>query len=92
MTFICLNQGTIKVIQKLILISLTAYLYNTFSSVVPSCSLVKNGWKIYPFDKKFFSSSILFMTSAAINIVECDIWPCNTKPHNRILKFFGEVY
>lgn len=90
MTF-CLNQGSIKVIQKIILISLTTYLYNIFSSVAPSCLVSMNGWKIYPFDRQFFPSSILFMTSAAMTIVECDIWPSNTKPHNRLLKFFGEV-
>jgi len=85
------NKGLVKVVQKLTLLVITAYLYTTISLVVPSCPFIKAGWKIYPFDKKLFTSSILFMASAAMTIVECDVWPYNTRPHNKILKFFGEV-
>lgn len=87
----CLNEGTIKVIQKIFLTAITAHLYWTISSIIPSCSLTRAGWHIYPFDKTMFTSSILFLSSAAITIVECDVWPYNTQPRNRLLQFLGEV-
>lgn len=88
---ISINEGLITVIQKLTLLVIAAYVYTIFSSITPSCKSVKVGWKIYPFDKKFYTSSMLFMASAAMTIVECNVWPYNTKPQNKILKFLGEV-
>jgi len=85
------NDGLVKIVQKLTLLFVTAYLYTIFSSVIPTCQIIKAGWKIYPFDKKFFTSSMLFMASAASTIVECNVWPYNTRPCNKIIKFFGEV-
>ncbi|XP_025406810.1 uncharacterized protein LOC112680809 [Sipha flava] len=88
----CLNEGLIKIIQKVFLTAITTYLYTRLSLLIPSCSLTEAGLKIFPFDKIMFSSSVLFLSSAAIIIVECDVWPYNTKPHSRIIQFFGELY
>lgn len=85
------NTGFMKVVQKIILIALTVYIDVLFSSFVPSCRSSKTGWNIYPFDRNFFESSVLFMASAAITVVELDIWPYSTKPCNKILKYVGEV-
>ncbi|KAF0773371.1 Uncharacterized protein FWK35_00004078 [Aphis craccivora] len=66
----------------------------TFTHLPPeirTCPLIKNGLKIYPFDNQFFISSVLFLTGASISIVECDIWPYNTKPKNRIIQFLAET-
>lgn len=86
-----LNGGCIKFIKQITLVLITAYLYTTFSLLVPSCGMVMASWKIFPFDKNFISSSVLFMASAAITIVNYDVWPQNTKPKNILLKFLGEV-
>jgi len=89
---IFINEGLLKITQKLCLIALTVYVYIIFSSEIRTCPLVKTGPKIYPFDSQFFPSSVLFLTAAAISIVECDIWPYNTKPKNRIIQFLAEVH
>jgi len=88
---IFINEGLLKITQKLCLIASTMYLYIIFSSEIRTCPLIKNGLKIYPFDNQFFISSVLFLTGASISIVECDIWPYNTKPKNRIIQFLAEV-
>jgi len=89
---IFINEGLLKITQKLCLIALTIYVYILFSSEIRTCPLIKTGSKIYPFDSQFFLSSVLFLTAAAISIVECDIWPYNTKPKNRIIQFLAEVH
>jgi len=89
---IIINEGLLKITQKMCLMALTIYAYILFSSQIQTCSLIKTGLKIYPFDSAFFQSSVLFLTAAAISIVECDIWPNNTKPKNRIIQFFAEVH
>jgi len=89
---ICINEGLLKITQKLCLIVLSIYLYTIFSSEIRTCPLIKIGSKIYPFDNQFLLSSVLFLTGAAISIVECDIWPYNTKPKNRIIQFLAEVH
>lgn len=88
---VCLNDGFVKVIQKIILIFITAYLYTVFSTIIPSCPSHKVYWKIFPFDIKFFTSSVIFMASVTITIVECNIWLYNATPHNRLIKYLGEV-
>ncbi|XP_022176032.1 uncharacterized protein LOC111037658 [Myzus persicae] len=87
-----LNNGSIKVLKKICLITITANLYTIFSLLVPSCPMLMVGRNIYPFDVQFFESSILFMTGASIIIVECRVWPKNMKPKNQIIHFFGELY
>ncbi|XP_025203751.1 uncharacterized protein LOC112600671 [Melanaphis sacchari] len=89
---IFINEGLLKITQKMCLITSTIYLYTIFSSEIPTCPLNKIGFKIYPFDNHFFESSVLFLTGASISIVECDIWPYNTKPKNRIIQFLAELY
>ncbi|CAH1726567.1 unnamed protein product [Aphis gossypii] len=89
---IFINEGLLKITQKFCLIASTMYLYIIFSSEIRTCPLIKNGLKIYPFDNQFFISSVLFLTGASISIVECDIWPYNTKPKNRIIQFLAELY
>ena len=89
---IFINEGLLKITQKVCLIALTIYAYILFSSQIQTCPLMKTGSKIYPFDSAFFQSSVLFLTAAAISIVECDIWPNNTKPKNRMIRFFAEVH
>ncbi|XP_060836027.1 uncharacterized protein LOC132918653 [Rhopalosiphum padi] len=89
---IFINEGLLKITQKLCLIAITIHLYTIFSSEIHTCPLIKIGSKIYPFDNQFFLSSILFLTGASISIVECDIWPYNTKPKNRIIQFLAELY
>lgn len=87
----CVNNGVVMVVQKFILTTLCAYLYVTISSVTPCCPITNAGWKIYPFDKSFVWSSMLFMTGAAWTIVEYDLWLHKAKPNNRVVKFIGEV-
>lgn len=89
----CLNEGFVKVTQKIILILLTNFLYNSFSSITPtpSSTAVKAGLKIYPFDKGLHTSSVFIMISLALTIAEYNVWPYNLKPNNRLLKFIGEV-
>lgn len=89
---IFIHEGLLKITQKMSLIALTIYAYILFSSEIRTCPLIKTGSKIYPFDSQFFQSSVLFLTAAAISIVECDIWPHNTKPKNRIIQFLAEVH
>lgn len=88
---ICLNEGSIKITQKICLVAISIYLYTVFSLEVRTCPLIKGGWHIYPFDKQFFHSSVLFLIGAATILVECNIWPNNTKPENRIIQFLAEV-
>lgn len=89
---IFINEGLLKITQKLCLIASTIYLYTIFSSEILTCPQIKNSFfKIHPFDNQFFISSVLFLTGASISIVECDIWPYNTKPKNRIIQFLAEV-
>lgn len=88
----CFSKEFTKVTQKIFLIVMAAYLYKVLSKFMPSCPMNKIGWKIYPFDKLFFESSMLFMTSAAITIVESDVWPGNTRPQNKLIRFIGEVW
>jgi len=89
---IYIDEGLLKITQKMCLTALTIYAYIQFSSKIRTCPQNKIGWKIYPFDLQFFQSSVLFLTAAAISIVECDIWPNNTKPKNRMIRFFAEVH
>jgi len=89
---IYINEGLLKIVQKICLITLTILVYSVLSSEIQTCPLIKTGPKIYPFDSQFISSSVLFLTAAAISIVECDIWPNNTKPKNGFIKFLAEVY
>ncbi|XP_022182688.1 uncharacterized protein LOC111042404 [Myzus persicae] len=89
---IFINEGLLKITQKMCLTAITIYVYILFSSEIRTCPLTKTGSKIYPFDSQFFQSSVLFLTAAAIAIVECDIWPYNTKPKNRIIQFLAELY
>lgn len=86
-----LNNGPIKVLKKICLITITAHLYTILSLVVPSCPVLMVGWNIYPFDVQLVESSILFMTGASISIVEFKVWPNNIKPKNKIIQFFCEV-
>ena len=88
---IFINEGLLKITQKLCLIAITIHLYTIFSSEMRTFPLIKIALKIYPFDNQFFLSSILFLTGASISIVECDIWPYNTKHKNRIIQFLAEV-
>jgi len=87
-----LNKGPVQVLKKICLIIITANLYTIFSLLVPSCPVLMAGRNIYPFDVHFFESSILFMTTASIIIVECGVWPKNIKPKNQIIQFLCEVY
>ncbi|XP_003243117.1 uncharacterized protein LOC100574312 [Acyrthosiphon pisum] len=89
---IYIDEGLLKITQKMCLIALTIYAYIQISSEIRTCSQNKIGSKIYPFDSQFFESSVLFLTAAAICIVECDIWPNNTKPRNRMIRFLAELY
>lgn len=87
----CAKDGLLKIVQKLCLTCICAYFYTTLSAMVPSCSMANNGWKIYPFDEKFFASSVILMSTVAIHIVECNIWPYNTRPRNPMIRAIGEV-
>jgi len=89
---IYIDEGLLKITQKMCLTALTIYAYIIFSTEILNCPQKKTGSKIYPFDSQFFQSSVLFLTAAAISIVECDIWPNNTKPKNRMIRFFAEVH
>lgn len=86
------SKGFIKVVQKILLIVIAAYIYSVLSLIMPPCPKNEIGWKIYPFEHDFFASSILFMASAAIKVAESDVWPCNTRPRNKLIRFVGEVW
>lgn len=88
----CMYEGLIKVIQKILLIAITSYIYINISFFVPTCSFNLAGWKIYPFDMEMVEASIFFLSSAAITIVEFDVWlRDHLKPSNRLVRFLGEV-
>lgn len=87
-----LNKGSVQVLKKICLITLTANVYTILSLLIPSCPVIMAGRNIYPFDVHFFESSMLFMTTASIIIVECGVWPRNIKPKNQIIQFSCEVY
>eukprot|EP00102_Acyrthosiphon_pisum_P023264 XP_016660474.1 PREDICTED: uncharacterized protein LOC107883939 [Acyrthosiphon pisum] len=87
-----LNKGSVQVLKKICLITITANLYTIFSLLVPSCPVLMAGLNIYPFDVHFFESSILFMTTASIIIVEYGVLPKTIKPKNQIIQFSFELY
>jgi len=89
---IYLDEGLLKITQKMCLTALTIYAYIIFSPEMMTCQQNKVGSKIFPFDIQFFESSVLFLTAGAISIVECDIWPNNIKPKNRMIRFLAEVH
>jgi len=87
-----INEGMLIITQKMCLIALTVCAYILLSSQIRPCPLIENGSKIYPFDSEFYQSSTLFLTAAAIYIVECDIWSKYIKPNNRLIQFLAEVH
>ncbi|XP_050527839.1 uncharacterized protein LOC126897935 [Daktulosphaira vitifoliae] len=89
---VCMNEGFQKIFQKVVLGWTTAYLYSVFSCSVPKCPEINAGWHIYPYDKRYFISSSIFMISTSIMIAELDIWICNMRPNNKIIRFILEVY
>ncbi|XP_003240395.1 uncharacterized protein LOC100575076 [Acyrthosiphon pisum] len=87
-----INEGLLIITQKMCIIALTICAFILLSSQIRTCPLIENGSKIYPFDIKFYQSSVLFLTAAAIYIVECDIWSKYIKPKNRLIQFLAELF
>eukprot|EP00102_Acyrthosiphon_pisum_P012814 XP_008182113.1 PREDICTED: uncharacterized protein LOC100575076 isoform X2 [Acyrthosiphon pisum] len=87
-----INEGLLIITQKMCIIALTICAFILLSSQIRTCPLIENGSKIYPFDIKFYQSSVLFLTAAAIYIVECDIWSKYIKPKNRLIQFLAETH